>query len=338
MNLKPLYKGLATILGATALYGSFFVVDQTQQAVVTQFGNPVRAIINPIVDDEKKEKKLKESYEKQGITFSKGPGLKFKLPFIQKVERFDRRIMFWAGYPEEITTKDKKYIWVDSMSPFYIEDPVEFLRKVRTLTAAHGRLDDMVEPTIREGVTSNSLAEIVRNSDRKLEFSEEELQGSSKSETEKVQKGRERIVAEMYAKAAKDCEQYGLRIVDVQLTGLNYVSSVKESIEANMKAERQRIAEKYKSEGRGNQKDIEGQKELDLKDINSTAYRTAQGIRGVADASAIRIYAGAYEKDPEFFQFLRSLEVYRRLEGSTLIIGMDNDLMRYFKSPKGSKK
>lgn len=315
---------------------SAYVVDESEQVVVTQFGKPVRIILNPIEGrrTETTLTRLKELYAKEGISTAVGAGLRFKIPFIQTVKEFDRRLLRWNGYPEQIPTKDKKYIWVDSTARWYIEDPLKFLRSVGTEEQAHARLDDIIDSTARNSITKRDLIEIVRTDNRKMQVAEEELEETLKVGT--VKEGRPKIVAEITKGSQLACEEYGIGIheLGVLIKGLTYVQSVKEKVEARMIEERLRIAKKYTSEGEGNFQKIMGDKEREVKTILSEAYKTAREIEGTADATATEIYAKVFSKDPEFYRFWRVLELYESYLGgekTRLILGTDNPLLEIIK-------
>ena len=318
------------------LSASMYIVDQTEQAVVTQFGKPVRVIINPIEGRDKEAllAQLKSKYAEEGIAVGDGAGLRFKIPLIQNVRRFERRLLRWNGYPEQIPTKDKKYIWVNCTARWYIKDPLLFLRSVGTEEQAHARLDDTIDSSTRNSITGRDLIEIVRTDNRQMQVAEEELRETAR--VDPVTEGRPKIVAEITETSRKACEEYGIGIHSsgVLVKGLNYVEEVKEKVEDRMIEERQRIAKKYTSEGEGEYERIMGDKEREVKTILSEAYKTAQEIEGTADAEAVDIYAKAYGKDSEFYQFWKTLDLYEQHLGggkTRLILGTDNRLLEMIK-------
>ncbi|UCG57157.1 MAG: protease modulator HflC [Phycisphaerales bacterium] len=324
------------IVALILLSASMYVVDQTEQAVVTQFGKPVRVIINPIEGRRKEETlaELKAKYTKEGIAVGEGAGLKFKIPFIQRVREFERRLLRWNGYPEQIPTKDKKYIWVDSTARWYIKDPLQFLRSVGTEEQAHARLDDTIDSSTRNSITKRDLIEIVRTDNRPMRVAEEELRETT--EVGQVTEGRPKIVAEITEASRRACEEYGIGIHSsgVLIKGLTYVEEVKQKVEERMIEERQRIAKKYISEGEGEYEKIMGDKEREVKTILSEAYKTAKEIEGEADAKAVEIYARAFDKDPDFYRFWKTLELYEEHMGgekTRLILGTDNPLLEMIK-------
>jgi membrane protease subunit HflC len=324
---------VAVVLIAIA---SVYIVDQSEQAVVTQFGKPVKVIINPIegVKAEAIQQRLKQKYNDEGIAVSMGAGLRMKIPFIQQVKKFERRLLRWNGYPEQIPTKDKKYIWVDSTARWYIEDPLQFLRSVGTQEQALARLDDIIDSSTRNSITKRDLIEVVRTDNRPMRVAEEELQETTK--VSELTEGRPAIVKEITDVSRKSCEEYGIGIHEggVLIKGLIYVETVKEKVEDRMIEERLRIAKKYTSEGEGEYERIMGDKERELRTILSEAYKSAREIEGAADAESTQIYANTYEKDPEFYRFIKTLELYENSLGgqeTKLILGTDNPLFKLIK-------
>jgi membrane protease subunit HflC len=318
------------------LSASLYVVDETEQAVVTQFGKPVRVIVNPIAgrDTQKVLTELRDKYDEEGIAVAEGAGLRLKIPFIQNVRKFERRLLRWNGYPEQIPTKDKKYILVDTTARWYIKDPLQFLRSVGTEEQAHARLDDIIDSSTRNSITKRDLIEIVRTDNRPMRVAEEELRETTEVGT--VNEGRPAIVAEITEVSRKACEEYGIGIhtSGVLIKGLTYVQEVKEKVEDRMIEERERIAKKYTSEGEGEYEKIMGDKEREMKIIMSEAYKTAKEIEGTADANATDIYARGFGKDADFYRFWKTLELYEEDMGgekTRLILGTDNPLFEMMK-------
>lgn len=334
---KKIAIGTIAALSFITASSSLYVVDQTKQAIVTRFGNPKRVILNPIQEDEL-SKKAENSCKEEGIAFSKGAGLYCKVPFIDSVRKFDRRMLRWDGYPEEIPTKDKKYLWVDSSVRFFIYDPLKFFRTVGAEEQAHARLDDIVDAATRNSITSRNLIEIVRTSNRKMQVAEKELEETI--EVGETSEGREKIAQEICDKAREICEQYGIAIhpKGYLIKGVVYVAAVKEEVEKRMISERVRVAAKYRSEGEGEYQKIMGEKEKDQKTIMSEAYKRAQEIKGAAEAEALKIYADIYNKDPNFYKFLKTLEVYETglNPGTRIMLGTDNELLGLLKGTSKS--
>jgi len=321
---------------AILLSSSMYTVDETQQAVVTQFGKPVRVIINPIEGRRTQETltRLKDKYTKEGIAVAEGAGLRLKVPFIQSVRKFERRLLRWNGDPEQIPTKDKKYIWVDTTARWYIEDPLQFLEVVGTEEQAHARLDDIINSSTRNSITKRDLIEIVRTDNREMRVAEEELRETTK--VGQVTEGRPKIVAEITEASRKACEEYGIGIHSsgVLIKGLTYIQDVKIKVEDRMIEERMRIAKKHTSEGEGEFEKIMGDKEREVKTILSEAYKTVKEIEGAADANATQIYAEGFGVDPDFYRFWKTLELYEQHIGgekTRLILGTDNPLLKIIK-------
>lgn len=308
----PLVIVLAAVGGFLAL-NSAYIVTETQQVVVTQFGEPVGPAI-------------------------KNAGLYWKTPFVQQVNYFDRRILEWDGYPSEIPTKDKKFIWVDVTARWRIVDPLKFLQTMRHEVNAQSRLDDILDGVTRDHITRYEAGEIVRNSNRILEVEVTEEDIRTEETFEKITVGRNTITRKILEQARKIVSDYGIELVDVRIKRINYIESVQRRVFERMISERKRAGEKLRSEGQAIRAEIEGQKERELKRIYSEAYRKAQEIKGKADAEATQIYAEAYSKDPEFYSFLTTLESYREgLKGSRLILSTQSDFLTYLKSIQEKK-
>ncbi len=305
-------KGILIIIllaAAVFIYNAAYSVDETEQVIVTQFG---RIIGEPKVD----------------------PGLKFKIPFIQKANYFATNLLDWDGDPGQIPTLDKTYIWVDTFARWKITDAVKFFQTVNNRFAAIGKLNDIIDPAVRNFITSNQLIEAVRKSDRTLDRSGF---GGSDFESERIYytitTGREKITQGILNQAQPKLAPFGIELVDVKIKRINYVEQVRKSVYGRMIAERKQIAEKFRSEGKGEAQKILGEKERDLQEIESVAYRKAQEIKGIADAEATIIYADAYGADPEFYSFVQTLEVYIESLGekNTLILSTDSEFLKYLK-------
>jgi len=295
------------ILGLIVLANSLYVIDMTEQVVITQFGRPIG---DPIRD----------------------PGLRLKAPFVQKVNTFDKRILEWDGNPDQIPTKDKKYIWVDTFARWRIADPLRFMQSVSSEMGAHARLDDVIDAVTRDLITGHDLLEVVRNSNREMVASDTNVVASTEQE-EQIEFGRIAIKNEILARAGEQMPRYGIELVDVQIKRVNYVEEVRQKVYERMISERQRIAQRYRSEGQGQSAEIRGRKEKELQRITSEAYRIAEEIRGDADAEAARIYANAFGRDPEFYTFLRTLDSYKETidEETTVILTTDSDYFKLLK-------
>ena len=306
--LKIFFVSIVVVILAF-LSGVVFIVDETKQAIITQFGKPVG---KPIVT----------------------AGLHFKTPLIQKAHYFDKRLLDWDGDPNQIPTKDKKYIWVDTTARWKIADALKFLQSVSNEMGAHARLDDIINSATRDVITGHLLVETVRDTNITLKAAEAgEDVVITEEAVEKIEVGRQMLEGVILEKASKLAPQYGINLVDVRIKRINYVEAVRRKVYERMIAERKRAAEKYRSEGQGRHAEIEGQRGKELKQITSEAYKTAQGLKGKADAEAIKIYADAYEKDADFYAFVKTLETYQNTidENSTIILTTDSDYYRYLK-------
>jgi len=292
-------------------FSSMFIVKETDQVVITQFGRPI------------------------GDTIATA-GLHFKLPFIQVTNTFDKRLLEWDGDPNQIPTRDKKYIWVDVMARWKISDALKFMQSVGSERGGHARLDDIINSATRDVITRNMLVETIRDTNRILdrEVQEESTVTIAEEALERITKGREKLESEILTRAEEIVPQYGIELVDVRLKRLNYVEEVRKKVYERMISERKRAAEQYRSEGKGKSAEIQGRMEKELKLITSEAYKKAQSLRGKADAEAISIYAEAYNNDPDFYQFLKTLETYRDTVDSntTLIVTTDGDYYKYFQT------
>ncbi len=295
------------------LSGAVYVVSETQQAIITQFGKPVG---KPIT----------------------AAGLHFKKPLIQQAQYFEKRLLDWDGDPNQIPTRDKRYIWIDITARWRISDALKFLQSVGAETSAHARLDDIINSATRDAVTNHLLVEAIRNTNRILETKEKDKEAVVVTEEalEKINVGRQALEGIILERAKILAPQYGIELVDVRIKRINYVEAVRKKVYERMITERKRAAEQYRSEGQGKQAEIEGQMGKELKQITSEAYRKAQGIRGKADAETTRIYADAYNKDSYFYSFLKTLETYRKTidEKTTIILTTDSDYYRYLKGIK----
>ena len=246
-------------------------------------------------------------------------------------------------FSNQIPTKDKKFIWLDTTARWRIKDALQFYQALGTEVLAQSRLDDIIDSAARDLVTAQLLIEVVRNSNRVLdpdaEILEEE-EGQSDEPLEEIQIGREKITQMIREKAQEALPRFGIELVDVQIKRINYVEEVRQKVFDRMISERQRISEKYKSEGEGEAANIMGQKQKELERIKSEAYKKAEQLKGDADAEAIQIYAEAHGKDPEFFAFLQTLETYRKTSSAStkLILTTNSELYKYLKSSQSSKR
>ena len=312
---------ISFVVGAVVISSSAYTIDEAEQAIIVQLGAPVGG---PITE----------------------PGLHFKLPFIQEVRRFDKRLLSWDGDPNQIPTRGEQFISVDTTARWRIVDPLRFLKSVQNERGATLRLNDILDSVVRDHISAADLVEIVRSKDWAV--SEEDLQraqavseGDEEILRQRVASGRQELVKSILAKASVQMPDYGIELVDIRIKRIDYVQAVQQRVFERMIAERQRIAEQFRSEGEGRAAEIDGITQRQLAQITSEAQRRAELIRGEADAEATRIYNEAFGADPEFFSFFRSLESYSRSIGSktTLFLGPESDYVRYLRdsSPYSQK-
>jgi modulator of FtsH protease HflC len=303
---------LVVILMAAVIvvvWSSFYTVTETEQVVITQFGEPIGKPINK-------------------------PGLYVKLPFVQEVNVFEKRWLEWDGAANQVPTRDKKYIWVDTYARWRIADPLRFFQRLRDERSAQSRLDDIIDGETRNVIANHDLIEVVRSSNRPFEMGDVTQDVISEEAAATVQHGREKIVRMILERASEVMPDYGIEMVDVRIQRINYIDTVQAKVFDRMISERKRIADRYRSEGQGKSAEIRGRKERELKKIESEAYRKSQEIMGKADAEATTIYAGAYGRAPELYRFLRTMETYRTTVDakSTMVLSTEGDLFRYLQS------
>lgn len=316
-NTVKLVIGIVIFITLLAVSGVFYTIDETQQVVVTQFGK--------LIDQPKTE-----------------AGLFFKLPW-QTVHRFEKRILEWDGEADQMPTREKRLIWVDTTARWRIVDALKFMQRVGTEVGAQTRLDDIIDAKTREVISSHVLVEAIRNSNRLIEADKIENLQTVSSEFGKtalvpIKVGRQALSEMILVRAAAAVEDYGIKLVDVKIKRINYVKEVQRKVYERMISERKRAAEQFRSEGQGKRAEIEGQMSKELQQIQSEAYRKAQEIKGKADAEAIKIYANAYNKDPEFYSFTKTLEAYRKtIKSSTmLMLSTENEFYKYLDGKKGA--
>ena len=308
MNTKIIAIIIVALGVMIVLSSAAYIVDETEQVIITQFGQP----IGDAIDD---------------------PGIHFKIPFIQQANYFDKRILEWDGVANQVPTRDKRFIWVDTYARWRISDPLLFFQSLRDERTAQNRLGQILDGETRNAVARHNLVEVVRSTNR----DPSEILLDDEEETailEEIEVGREAITREIRAAAQASVNDLGIEILDVRLKRINYVEEVQRDVFARMIAERQRVAERYRSEGAGEAARIDGERERELQRIQSEAYRTAQEVRGRADGEAARIYAAAYNRDASFYAFLKSLETYEITAdpNSFLILTTDSELLRFMKS------
>jgi membrane protease subunit HflC len=294
---------------------TIFIINEQEQAIITQFGKPI------------------------GDTITE-PGIHFKIPFIQKAHTFDKRFLEWDGDPNEVPTKDKRFIWVDTYARWRITDPLLFFQRVRDERGAQTRLDDILDGETRNAIANNNLVEIIRSTNRDFQISNI-LEDMSDTELNiNIEQGRHQIMQIILENASPRIVEFGIELLDVRLKRINYRQDVQQKIYDRMISERKRIADKFRSEGAGEAAKIIGDRERDLKQIESEAYKTAQEIIGKADAEATNIYADAYNKNTEsrqFYSFLKTMETYQNTlsEKDWLILSTKSDFFKYLSTRSG---
>lgn len=312
--LPPLLAGFALLAALLLARGSFFVVDETEQVILTQFGKP------------------------QGSPITT-PGLKFKIPFIQEVNRMEKRALEWDGRPTEMPTKDKTYLVVDAFARWRVSDPETYFLRLRDERTAQSRLDDIIGSEIRNVVAGHELIELVRNDKNRRPPAEEKSADAQVRQVAwpTITLGRAALEQQAFESAAPKLKVFGIELLNVQFTRINYNDSVQGTIYQRMISERQQIAERFRSEGQGEAARILGDREKELRSIESEAYRKVQVIRGEADARASAIYAQAYNLSPqaaELYGFVKALETWQKTldANSTLVLTTDSELFRLLKS------
>ena len=313
MKIKLLIIPLIIIL--IAIFSGAYVIDETEQVVITQFGKSIGSA-------------------------KTAPGLYFKIPVIQQANFFPKNLLEWDGDAGQVPTLDKTFISVDTFARWKIVDPLKFFQTVNNVLGAQARLDDIIDPAVRNFITSYPLIETVRDTNRELDTFEAGIDRADEERTlGTITTGRGKITLGILNQAQPKLKDFGIELVDVEIKRLNYVEQVQKSVYARMIAERKQIAEKFRSEGEGEARIIEGNRDKELKKITSEAYKTAQEVMGKADAESTTLYALAYNKDPEFYSFVKSLDVYQNVmdNKSFLLLSTDSDFLRYFKGYNPTK-
>ena len=311
MNLRYIVGGIALVVlvvGAAASY----TVSESEQVIITQFGEPTGDSVTDA-------------------------GLHFKIPFIQQANYFEKRFLEWDGNPNQVPTRDKRFIWVDTYARWRIVDPLRFFQRLRDELGAQSRLDDILDGETRNAVARYDLIELVRNTNRdENDIPDEIVDEELEAILERIEKGRDAVSREILRVAASRTADLGIELLDFRIKRINYVEEVQRDVFARMIAERQRIAELYRSEGQGEAARIQGERERDLQRIQSEAFETAEILRGEADAEATDIYAAAYGRDADFYSFTKSLETYEQVidSGTTVILGTDSELLKYMEQTR----
>jgi len=308
-----MFRGLAfvvALVAVTVVSGAVYIVNEAEQAIITQFGDPVG---DPVTD----------------------PGLHFKVPMIQKAHKFDKRFLEWDGAPNQLTTKDKRFIFVDTLARWRITNPLLYFQRLQNERQAQSRLDDILDGETRNAIANHNLVEVVRTSNREPAQDESSF-SEDQTLLDPIEVGREKIRKEILTNAQARTGDLGIEILDLQFKRINYVEDVRQKVYQRMIAERVRIADRYRSEGEGQAARISGERERELKRIVSEAYREAQEIVGRADASATEIYAGAYDQSSDsrrFYEFLKTMETMRSTASSdtSIVLSTDGEFYRFLK-------
>jgi modulator of FtsH protease HflC len=319
-------KRLSLVLGLAALFlalivlsSSAYTVSQTEQVFITEFGKPVGNPINadPAINE---------------------AGLHFKMPFIQQVNRIEKRVMEWDGPATEMPTRDKLYITVDNFARWRILDPKVYFEKLRDERSAQSRLNDIIGSETRAVIASHDLIEVIRSDKERKPVRDEALTAadSNLGLLPSIRDGRSVLDQQILKAARPKVKDWGIELIDIRFKRINYNRDVVEKIYARMGSERQQIAERFRSEGAGEAAKILGRKERELLKIESDAYRREQEIKGEADAEATGIYAAAYNSSPsaaDFYQFVKTLETYQKSlsKDTTVIFTTNSDLFRLLK-------
>jgi membrane protease subunit HflC len=313
-SVKPI---VLLVLVGTAVFiltSALYAVSEIEQVIITQFGRPVGAAVTTA-------------------------GLKLKVPFIQEVNRIDKRILEWDGSPTDMPTEDKLYISVDLFARWRIKDPLQYFLRLRDERSAQSRLDDILGSETRNAVAKHQLIEIIRTTKDRLPLRDASLADANNvvGALVPIEKGRKQVEEELFAAASQKVQVFGIELMDIRFKRINYNESVRPKIYDRMISERRQIAERFRSEGNGEAARIVGNRERDLNKVQSEAYRSVEGIRGEADAKATEIYARAYNQSPEavqFYEFTRTMDTYKAViaTNTTLVLSTDSELFKFLKS------
>ena len=300
------------IFAAVLIFGgAFYIVNESEQVVITQFGKPVG---DPITT----------------------PGLKIKTPFLETANYFDKRFLAWDGEPKQVSTRDKRFININTYARWRISDPLQYAKSLSDESRAKNRIGSVLEGATQNAIAKHDLIELVRTTNRDYIVNNEDTNDQSSKEKTVIKSGRDELTREILEIAKSSTSELGIEILDFQFKRINYVPEVRKKVYERMVSERKRIAEEFRSQGAGESARISGQKDRDLKEITSDAYRRSQEIKGRADAKAANIYAAAYNKDPAFYRFMRTMEIYgETLDKETiLVLSTEGDFLKYLGSVK----
>jgi membrane protease subunit HflC len=309
MKGRTIALSVVVILGLVTLSSGLYTVGETQQVVITQFGEPIG----------------------QSVTQA---GLHWKMPFAQEANVFERRWLEWSGNPNQLPTRDKKYIGVQTYARWRIAKPLLFFQRLRDESRAQSRLDDIIDGETRNVIASHDLIEVVRTTNRAFEQGDESEDMGEVEAMHPIELGRDKITRLILEHVQAVVPDYGIELVDVQIQRVNYIESVQAKVFDRMISERKRIADRYRSEGQGKSAEIRGKKERELKVIESEAYKKTQEIMGRGDAEAASIYAEAYGRNRDLYRFVKSMDTYRKTidKQTWLVLSTDADAFRYLQS------
>ena len=291
--------------------GAFYIVNESEQVVITQFGKPVG---DPVTT----------------------PGLKIKKPFLETVNYFDKRFLAWDGEPKQVSTRDKRFININTYARWRISDPLQYAKRLFDESKALTRLGSVLEGATQNAIANHDLIELVRSSNREYLANNVDNEQQSNKDKAIIKSGRDELTKEILELAKESTTDLGIEILDFQFKRINYVPEVRKKVYERMISERKRIAEEFRSQGAGESARISGQKDRDLKEITSDAYRRSQEIKGKADAEAANIYAAAYNKDASFYRFMRTMEIYRETldKETVLVLSTDGEFLKYLSTTK----
>lgn len=305
---------VSIFLGIIVLVQSLYRIDETEQVIITQFGKPIGEVISD-------------------------SGLKLKVPFIQTVNRIEKRILLWDGAANDMPTKDKLYITVDTFGRWRIKDPLQYFLRLRDERSALSRLEDILGSETRNAVAKHELIEIIRTTKDRKPAVDPLLENANISTLLPITRGRRQVEQDIYAAASNKLLEFGIELLDIRFKRINYNESVRQKIYQRMISERQQIAERFRSEGAGEANKIIGNMEKDLREIESVAYKTIQTIQGDADAKATEIYANSYNKSKEsrsLYNFVKTLKTYQTIidKNTTLVLTTDSALYKLLSDGK----
>ena len=291
--------------------GAFYIVNESEQVVITQFGKPVG---DPVTS----------------------PGLKLKKPFLETANYFDKRFLAWDGEPKQVSTRDKRFININTYARWRISDPLQYAKRLFDESKALTRLGSVLEGATQNAIANHDLIELVRSSNREYLANNVDNEQQSNKDKAIIKSGRDELTKEILELAKESTSDLGIEILDFQFKRINYVPEVRKKVYERMISERKRIAEEFRSQGAGESARISGQKDRDLKEITSDAYRRSQEIKGKADAEAANIYAAAYNKDASFYRFMRTMEIYRETldKETVLVLSTDGEFLKYLSTTK----